>query len=69
MNSHWWPLEAFLRIDAYVGADSVRTFFSWLATRTSVRYLQIELSPISDSQQGQVPYLTYREDGRLDDGR
>jgi len=29
---------------------SVRTIFSWLATRTSVRYLQIELSPISDSQ-------------------
>ena len=30
---------------------SVRTLFSWLVTRTSVRYFQIELSPISDSQQ------------------
>jgi len=30
---------------------SVRTLFSWLATRTSVRYLQIELSPIGFSTQ------------------
>jgi hypothetical protein len=29
---------------------SVRTLFSRLVTRTSVRYLQIEFSPISDSQ-------------------
>jgi len=29
---------------------SVRTLFSWSVTRTSVRYLQIELSSISDSQ-------------------
>jgi len=33
---------------------SVRTLFSWLVTRTSVRYLQIELSLISDSQQSQA---------------
>ena len=33
---------------------SVRTLFSWSVTQTSVRYLQIELSPISDSQQSVV---------------
>jgi len=46
----WGPFWELKRTWEQMRPPSVRTLFSWLVTQTSVRYLQIELSAISNSQ-------------------